>query len=147
MNGAAPTEIGLKKKSGENSLTVYESSYGDLELADALKLVGSFALDVGGALTEGNGVRITLLNRSETEEGGVEEFEFEVSGDQICVAKINFDTKADEILCVTHFVYEEFESEDEEEEESGADMDDFDGMNELLDDLLCERDELFTKCD
>ena len=37
--------------------------------------------------------------------------------------------------------------EDEEEEESGVDMDDFDGMNGLLDDLLCERDELFTKCD
>ncbi len=72
---------------------------------------------------------------------------FEVSGDRTCVAKINFDTKADGILCVTHFVYEEFEPEDEEEEESGVDMDDFDGMNELLDDLLCERDELFTKCD
>ena len=137
----------VEKKSEENSLTVYESSFGDLEFADALKLVGSFTLDVGGALTEGNGVRIALLNRSEKEEDGVEEFEFEVSGDRTCVAKINFDTNTDEILCVTHFVYDEFEPEDEEEEESGADMDDFDGMNELLDDLLCERDELFAKCD
>ena len=111
----------VEKGSGETELTEYELSYP--EFPDALKLIGAFELRVAGSLTEGNGVQITLLSRCESEKKGVEEFEFEVSGDQECTLKVSYRGKTGKILEVEYL--------DDDEMESTS-------MDELLDDLLCD---------
>jgi len=116
----------VEKIEGETRLTEYQLSF--LDLPEALKFLKAFELRVGGSLSEGNGVQIKLLKRGETEKKGVEQFEFAVSGDQGCTVKINFRTRTRKILD-TVFVDEIDES----------------AMNELLDDLLCERDDLYKK--
>lgn len=137
----------VKKAPNETTLTRYQSRCGEFDLPKALMLVGALNLPQGGSLMVGNNVKIELNSIDKGEDYGFKKscqvFKFTVSGTEI--VKIHVVSGEQKGKCRgVWFNFDGYEPGKENESSiCCADFCEFDGMNELLDDMLCNRDELF----